>query len=601
MRSAAFCLWALAAIGLAAPIMLPGSANAAPTTAEPVRIGVAAFRPKSLTREQWQPLIKALKRTVADRDFNIDTYSFSELEAAAASRQVDFVLTNPGHYILINQQSGLSAPLATLVSDAGGQSLSVFGGVIFSQAGRRDIETVKDLKHKIVATAEVNSLGGYQMQAYEMARAGIRLPQDVRILVTELPHDNAVKAVLSGRADVGLVRSGVLEAMAREDVLDLAKLKILNQQDLPNFPQRLSTRLYPEWSFAALPHIDPRLARKVTAALFLLEEQDPGAMRAMGIHGFTIPADHTPVEDLLRELRLPPFDRAPHFTAHDVWERYRWMIVSILLAGGVIVLLLIRLLANRRRLSAEHHLVLQHAEALQRSNADLEQFAYSVSHDMRQPLRSVTGHLQLLEKGLSDQLDADNRENLAFALDGAKRMDAMIVSLLDYSRVGRKTEAKQWLASRQPLDEALGFLAQSIEEAHASVDIGGDWPRIFASRDELTRLFQNLIGNALKYHEPDQPPRIEVTASVSAECWRVMVRDHGIGIDPRQSDRLFQFFSRLQSRTRFEGAGMGLALCRRIVEHHAGRIWVESEGPGQGSTFIFELPLNEDRDKESKG
>lgn len=229
-------------------------------------------------------------------------------------------------------------------------------------------------------------------------------------------------------------------------------------------------------------------------------------------------------------------------------------------------------------------------QELLRSNADLERFAYSVSHDIRQPLRAVAGHLQLLQMGLQEKLDDESRENLAFALAGAKRMDSMIVSLLEYSRVGRKTDAKQWIQSRAALDEALGFLAPAIQQAKAEIKVSGEWPQVFASPDELLRLFQNLIGNAVHYHEPDQAPCIEIDSVVKEGNWRVSVRDYGIGIDPRQIDRLFQFFSRLQLRERFEGTGMGLALCRRIVEHHAGRIWVESEGEGKGSTFIFEMP-----------
>ncbi|MEI7456714.1 MAG: PAS domain S-box protein [Nitrosomonadales bacterium] len=230
-------------------------------------------------------------------------------------------------------------------------------------------------------------------------------------------------------------------------------------------------------------------------------------------------------------------------------------------------------------------------DALNRSNADLERFAYSVSHDMRQPLRAVSGHLQLLQHSLKDRLDEDDRLNMNFALDGAKRMDSMIVSLLDYSRVGRKTEAKQQIESRAAFDEALSFLTPMIAESAAQVKFNGVWPLLFASRDELTRLFQNLIGNAIKFCESGQVPRIEIDSAVANKVWRVSVKDHGVGIDPKQADRLFQFFSRLQSRTRFEGTGMGLALCRRIVEHHDGRIWAESAGEGTGSTFIFELPV----------
>jgi PAS domain S-box-containing protein len=230
-------------------------------------------------------------------------------------------------------------------------------------------------------------------------------------------------------------------------------------------------------------------------------------------------------------------------------------------------------------------------QALLRSNADLERFAYSVSHDMRQPLRAVTGHLQLLQMGLKDKLNEDERENLGFALEGAKRMDSMIMSLLEYSRIGRKTEDKHWMESRESLDDALGFLEPAIMQAHAVVGVSGEWPRVIASRDELLRLFQNLIGNAVHYHAPGQAPRIEIDSAAVDGKWRVSVCDNGIGIDPRQIDNLFQFFSRLQLREKFEGTGMGLALCRRIVEHHDGRIWAESEGEGRGSKFIFELPL----------
>jgi PAS domain S-box-containing protein len=231
-------------------------------------------------------------------------------------------------------------------------------------------------------------------------------------------------------------------------------------------------------------------------------------------------------------------------------------------------------------------------EALIRSNSDLERFAYSVSHDMRQPLRSVSGHLQLLQRSLKDTLDENDRENLGFALDGARRMDSMIVSLLDYSRVGRKTESKQWIQSRVSLDEALRFLEPMISETGARINTIGEWPQVFASRDELIRLFQNLIGNAIKFRTAEQSAEVEITSTVRDKIWRVCVQDHGVGINPQQTHRLFQFFSRLQSRERFEGTGMGLALCRRIVEHHQGRIWAESEGDNMGSRFIFELILS---------
>lgn len=237
---------------------------------------------------------------------------------------------------------------------------------------------------------------------------------------------------------------------------------------------------------------------------------------------------------------------------------------------------------GRKRVEAE----------LKRSNAELEQFAYAVSHDMRQPLRMISSYLQLLEKALHDQLNDDSREYLNFASDGARRMDSMILALLDFSRVGRKTEPMHCLNVREALDEALAFLGPERTASNAQIDISGDWPCIKVSRDEMVRLFQNLVSNALKYHEADKTPLVSIQGSHKDNSWRCEIRDQGVGIDPSQIDRLFQVFSRLHARSRFEGVGVGLALCRKIVEHHGGRIGAESAGEDKGSTFWFELPCD---------
>ena len=229
-------------------------------------------------------------------------------------------------------------------------------------------------------------------------------------------------------------------------------------------------------------------------------------------------------------------------------------------------------------------------QELERSNEELEQFAYAVSHDMRQPLRMIAGHLQILERGLAGMLDDEQRDSMNYARNGAVRMDGMIVSLLEYSRVGRKTEAMGHVSSQNALDEALNFLSPTMKECNAEIVVEGIWPMIFASRDELVRLLQNLIGNAIKYHKKGTVPSVHVRAVDSGQCWRVEVCDNGIGIEPAQQGRLFKVFSRLHAQGSYEGTGVGLALCRKIVEHHHGRIGVDSSGQGMGSCFWFEFP-----------
>ena len=229
-------------------------------------------------------------------------------------------------------------------------------------------------------------------------------------------------------------------------------------------------------------------------------------------------------------------------------------------------------------------------DELSRSNAELEQFAYAVSHDLREPLRMVASYIQLLERRLGDAATDDIREFVSFAVDGAKRMDRMLVALLEYSRVGRRGLPMEWVDSRKVLDEALLFLSPVVQQTKAEVRIEGEWPWLLASPDEIERLFQNLLGNALKYHADGVAPVVAARAARDGSGWRFTFADNGIGIAADQTDRLFKVFQRLHRGDRYEGSGVGLALCRRIVQRHEGRIWVESDGPGQGSHFIFTLP-----------
>ena len=337
---------------------------------EPVRIGVLAFRPKPQTLAQWLPLAAALKQAIPEHDFVVEAMNLNELEDAVNRRQLNFVLTNPGHYVLLSRRSGLSAPLATLLVDESGQSTSVFGGVMFSRADQVDINTLQDLRHKTIAMVGADSLGGYQMQALALKRVDINLPQDAQLLTTGMPQDKVIEAVLAGRADLGFVRTGVLEAMAREGRLDLTRIKVINRQNLPDFPVQSSTPLYPEWAFSYLPNTDENLARQVTAALFMLHK-NTASTQAMRIRGFAVPADYTRVSDLLRELRFPPFEAAPTFTLSDVASRFRWPILAGLVALGLILLLAMRLLLTRRKLATQHQVVLVQQAKLQASETHL--------------------------------------------------------------------------------------------------------------------------------------------------------------------------------------------------------------------------------------
>jgi light-regulated signal transduction histidine kinase (bacteriophytochrome) len=224
-------------------------------------------------------------------------------------------------------------------------------------------------------------------------------------------------------------------------------------------------------------------------------------------------------------------------------------------------------------------------ERLARSNQELEQFAYVASHDLQEPLRMVSAYGQLMERRYADRLDGDAREFLGFMTDGARRMQGMIDDLLALSRASRGADLVP-VSLDAALDRTTGNLALMMEEAGARL-VRQPLPRVLGDENQLTRLFQNLVANAVKFRR-DAPPEIRISATDQGDEWQVAVSDNGIGIDPKYKDRIFVAFQRLHSQADYPGSGIGLTLCKRIVERHGGRIWVDSV-PGQGATFHFTL------------
>lgn len=255
----------------------------------------------------------------------------------------------------------------------------------------------------------------------------------------------------------------------------------------------------------------------------------------------------------------------------------------------VFVLAAIVDITERKRAEEE---LLRRTEELARSNQDLEQFAYVASHDLQEPLRAVAGPLQLLQRRYQGQLDARADEFIGHAVDGATRMQTLIDDLLAYSRVGRSGTAHQLTECEKALDQALKSLSVGLLEAGATVNRRA-LPTVIANPTQVALLFQNLVGNALKFRRRDVAAQIDVQAVRDGKDWVISVRDNGIGIDPQYFERIFLIFQRLHTRVEFPGTGIGLALCRRIVEQHGGRIWVESV-PGSGTVFFFTLDAGTD-------
>ncbi len=230
----------------------------------------------------------------------------------------------------------------------------------------------------------------------------------------------------------------------------------------------------------------------------------------------------------------------------------------------------------------------EYAWNLKRSNEDLERFAYVSSHDLQEPLRAIVSYTQLLERRYKGQLGSDADEYIHYIVDGGKRMQALIHDLLEYSRVVNRGRPFETADTEAVLAAVVQDLRSGIEESGAVVTYD-PLPAVLADPTQLKQVFLNLIANAIKFRREDEPPRIHVAAERTGEMVRFSVRDNGIGIEPQYRDRIFVIFQRLHGREQYEGTGIGLPLCKRIVERHGGTIGVESE-PGTGSTFYFTLP-----------
>jgi PAS domain S-box-containing protein len=227
-------------------------------------------------------------------------------------------------------------------------------------------------------------------------------------------------------------------------------------------------------------------------------------------------------------------------------------------------------------------------EELKRSNGELEQFAYVASHDLQEPLRMVSSYTQLLMRRYGDKLDGDAKEFTAFIVDGATRMKQLIEDLLAYSRVGTRDKNFKPVDGEAPLKRALTNLRAAIQDSGATVT-QDQLPRIHCDEVQFAQLFQNLIGNALKFRAPDKAPAVHVGVAEREQEWEFMVRDNGIGIEPQYFERIFMVFQRLHNKGEYPGTGIGLAIVKKVVERHGGRIWVQSE-LGAGTTFHFTMP-----------
>ena len=434
---------------------------ATPAGAEERVLGVLSFRPKAEVQQRWQPLADYLGLAIPGLKVTVRALSYPELNVALASDELDFVFTNPAHYIELRQHNRMSGAIATLIEDDHGRALPEFGGAIVCLSGRSDIASLADLAGKRIAVTDLSSLGGYQMQARELHRAGVALPAGGDLVITGMPHDRVVETLLDGRADAGFVRAGVIEHLAAENRLVADRLRVINRQPAAGFPYARSTPLYPEWPFVVLPKVDERLSRRIASALLAIEPGQPLAQR-LAITGFRVPADYSPIEELMRELRLPPFDAPLPVTVADIWQRYHAIIVTLAAAALIILAMVLRLgVVNRRLAGARNHSAAI-ADRLQQSEERLR-LAINGVNDGVWDWRVGSDELYLSPKwkemlgyadhelpnsfaAFEDHMHPEDQAEFREALDAYLRGNATSFHVV--FRLRHRTEGWRWILSR---------------------------------------------------------------------------------------------------------------------------------------------------------
>jgi PAS domain S-box-containing protein len=330
-----------------------------------------------------------------------------------------------------------------------------------------------------------------------------------------------------------------------------------------------------------------------------IEQANPEMTRLLGYDERELaelrPGDLTHPEDAVAERALLEELADGRRSAYGIEKRNRhrdgrwiwvWVTVSLLEGEDPPRAALAHLLDITERKQAEGQLEIAHAN-LERSNTELDQFAYVASHDLKEPLILLSAYARMLEDRHGDKLDEEGRTFLGHVRDEAGRMKAMIDDLLDYSRLETAAEERAPVDLGEALESALRTLAPRIEEASARVEVRGGLPVVEGSASQFERLLRNLVANAIKFRG-EEAPVVELSAERVGGDWVVRVSDNGIGVDPGKADQIFEVFQRLHSQERYRGTGMGLAICKRIVERHGGRIWVEA-APEGGSVFKFSL------------
>lgn len=563
-----------------------------------VAIGVFAYQGERASTSDWYPLISYLNQALPDHHFRLENHDAESLRQAIADERIDLAITNPGHYITMEAEFGLSR-IATLES-SGVSAAKALGSVVLVRSDRSDLKELSDLVGKRVAAVAPDAFGGYLLAAQAMLHSGVDPETDLEeIRFIGLPMNKIVEAVQQGKVDAGIVRACVPEQMVREGQLQPADFRVLSPRQESRFPCALSTPLYPDWPLAVTRQADPVLAKRVAQALLSMTQATDGM-------GWTVPADYQPVHDLYRELRIGPYAYLREITPEGLVRRFwPWLLGALLaLVGWITHTVRVEQLVHRRtaQLRDSLHAREQAESGMRESQEQMEhlsrlsvlgELSGNLAHELNQPLTTIGTYARtVLRRQDCGRLTPEAiSEACTQIVSEAERAGGIVQRIRHF--------AKKRSAVRAPVDLALiakearhliiGMLARP-----PSIHIENRLPdhcRVLADGPQIQQVLLNLIKNALDAGRNLPPDRHRVRVMIEAvDNWvHLHVIDQGSGLEPSQLARLFEpFFT-----TKPDGLGLGLPICKTIIEAHGGRLWAEPNADGLGMRFSFSLPCHD--------
>lgn len=562
-----------------------------------VAIGVFAYQGERAAASDWLPVIRYLNQALPEHHFRLDQYDAVGLRQAIAGHRVDLVITNPGYYVTMEAEFGISR-IATLDTEDSYPARAL-GSVVLARVDQPGLQSLSDLAGKRVAAVAPEAFGGYLVAAREMLGQGVDPESDLKeVRFVGLPMSRIVDAVQRGDVDAGIVRACLPEQMVSQGKIRLEDFRILSGRQDPDLPCALSTRLYPNWPIAVTRQTDAALAKAVARALLAMPES--------GGLSWAVPADYQPVHDLFRELRIGPYAYLREITPEGLIRRFwPWLLGFLaILTGWIVHTVRVEHQVHRRTAELRESLAARdQAEAKMRESQEqmehlsrlsvLGELSGNLAHELNQPLTTIGTYARtVLRRQESGSLtpEAISEASTEIAKE-AERAGGIVQRIRHFAR--------KRLATREPVslpeiaEEArrliVGMLARAPEviiENRLTSNC-----QVLADGAQIQQVFLNLIKNAIDANRdlPIERQNLRIVIEPLDNRVAVHVIDQGIGLDAGQLPHLFEpFFT-----TKPDGLGLGLPICKTIIEAHGGRIWAEPNLDAQGMCFSFSLPCHE--------